>query len=251
MKLKDNALEQYREQLNRWVAAMAAGDNELAAVDAASPYEVNDVNLFTEGNINKRADILDLQLSFLAPAFEDLQALIDEYMATQPLAAFAAGADDATAFLHWLKAAYELSAEQSDYVACRLARYKVEDAARARRQDHVRFQERLSVAVRLAKQLKKNRRLLIHLNPARGWALLQSRAFLDEQTTLPGDVVFFAVGIEIRSAVLDEPLPTVLEALSHGPLALAQWARRADLGEPAEMIAVVCRLAEVGLLAFS
>ena len=60
----------------------------------------------------------------------------------------------------------------------------------------------------------------MHLNPARGWAKLHTREFLDDQTVLPGNVVFFAVGIEIHSAVLDEPVPALLEALADGPLTL-------------------------------
>ena len=65
--------------------------------------------------------------------FEDLDDLIDEYIATQPLAAFAAGPPDAAAFLRWVSATYELTPEQNDHVACRQARYDVEDAARADR----------------------------------------------------------------------------------------------------------------------
>src|SRR5262249_39250598 len=78
MSKKDAALEQYRRQLNEWVAALAVADNEAVCGDVAEGYAANDVHLFTEGNLDKRADILDLQLSFLKPAFEDLDELIGE-----------------------------------------------------------------------------------------------------------------------------------------------------------------------------
>jgi hypothetical protein len=248
---QDTALEQYRRQLNRWVAALATGDNETVRADAAERYLAGDIDLFTEGNLDKRVDILSLQLSFLAAAFEDLDELIEEYIAAQPLAAFAAGPADAAAFLRWLSASCALTPEQADHVACRQARYDVEDAARANRSGHTRFQERWSVARRLAKQLRRNDGLRLHLNPARGWATLHTRAFLDEETKLPGNVVFFALGMQIHSAVLDDPVPALLEALEEGPLTLAEWAERVGLSGPEELVAVAGRLATVGLLAFS
>ena len=68
---------------------------------------------------------------------------------------------------------------------------------------------------------------------------------------MPGNVVFFAVGVEIHSAVLDDPVPALLDVLAARPLTLAEWAGQGGLSGPEELIAVVRRLAEVGLLAFS
>lgn len=247
----DPALDAYRGQLNRWVTAMANTDNEAVADDVAEGYSVGDVDLFTEGNFDKRADILLLQLSFLTSAWEALEEHIDEYIATQPLAAFAAGPADAAAFLHWLRAANELTPRQIDFIDCRLARYDVEDAARVHRGRHIRFQERLSAAGRLARQMKRNRRLLVHLNPACGWTTLHTHEFLDERTQLPGNVVFFAVGTQIHSAVLDDPVPQLLTLLQDGPLTLDAWRERAGLPKTDDLIAVARRLVDVGLLAFS
>jgi len=250
-RISADALEQYRGQLNRWVAALAADDAEAVAADAAEPYGAGDVDLFTEGNESKRAEILSLQLESLRPAFADLDRLIDEYMAARPLRAFAAGPADASAFLRWLLGAFELTPEQIDYVSCRQARFDVEDAARRRRVAHIRFQELRSVACGLAGRLRRNPRLRVHLNPARGWARLQTREFLDEETTLPGTVVFFAVDREIHSAVLDHPAPALLKLLERKSLTLGTWAKRAGLSGLPELFDVTARLAEVGLVAFS
>jgi len=251
MSNRDPALEQYRRQLNEWVAALAVADDEAVCADVAEGYEANDVHLFTEGNLDKRADILDLQLAFLRPAFDDLDELIGEYVTGTPQLAFTAGPADAATFLRWLSAAYELTPEQADHVACRLARYEVEDTARADRKAHVRFQERLSVARRLTRSLERGEAVRVHLNPARGWAKLQTREFLDDEATLPADVVFFAVKAEIRSAVLDEPVPSLLEALGDGGLTLAEWAERCGVGAAGDLLPVTKRLAELGLVAFS
>ena len=251
MSKRDVALEQYRRQLNEWVAALAVADDEAVRADVAKGYDTNDVHLFTEGNLDKRADILELQTSFLRPAFDDLDELIGEYVMGTPQLAFTAGPADAAAFLQWLSEAYELTPEQADHVACRLARYEVEDAARAGRTAHVRFQERLSVARRLTKSLERGEPVRVHLNPARGWAKLETREFLDDEATLPADVLFYAVKAEIRSAVLDEPVPALLEALADGGLTLAEWAERTGIGSADELLPVTKRLAELGVVAFS
>jgi hypothetical protein len=245
------ALEQYRQQLNDWVAALAVADNDAVCADVADGYEANDVHLFTEGNLDKRADILDLQTSFLRPAFDDLDELIGEYVATHPQLAFTAGPVDAATFLRWLSEAYELAPEQADHVACRLARYGVEDAARADRKAHVRFQEKLSVARRLTKSLERGEPVKIHLNPVRSWAKLHTREFLDDQTNLPAEVVFYAVKTEIRSAVLDDPVPSLLETLGDDALTLDEWAERVGLRDSGELLELTKRLAELGVLAFS
>src|SRR5690606_7011630 len=74
-----NELELYRRQLNEWVAALAVADNESVTGTAAG-YTAADIDLFTEGNLDKRADILDLQLTFVKDAFDDFDDLISEYM---------------------------------------------------------------------------------------------------------------------------------------------------------------------------
>lgn len=249
MKKKD-ALEEYRRQLNEWVAALAVADNEAVVGDLAEGYVANDVHLFTEGNLDKRADVLALQTSFLRPAFDDLDDLIGEYVETNPQIAFTAGPADAEAFLRWVLESFDLTPEQKDNVAFRLARFDVEHTARADRTGHVRFQERLSVARRLTKSLERDERIRVHLNPARGWATLHTREFLDDETPLPARVMFFAVKATIHSAALDEPVPELLEALGERGLTLAEWSARTGYGMD-ELRPVVKRLAEMGVVAFS
>jgi hypothetical protein len=251
MKRKDPALEAYRRQLNDWVAAMAVADNE-AVTDTADGFTANDVHLFTEGNLDKRADILSIQLSFLRHAFEDLDDLIGEYVMTCPQEAFTAGPADAAAMLRWLLESYEVTPEQEDHIACRLGRYAVEDTARDDRRAHLRFQERLSVARRLANDLGRNDRLRVYLNPALGWAKLQTRVLVDDETHLPADVAFFAVKTEIHSAVLDDPVPSLLAILQDEEgLTLDEWAARSGLGAGEELVALTRRLAELGLVALA
>ena len=62
--------------------------------------------------------------------------------------------------------------------------------------------------------------------------------------------MFFAVKATIHSAVLDEPVPTLLEVLGDGGLTLAEWSARTGYGV-GELLPVVKRLAEMGVVAFS
>lgn len=90
------------------------------------------------------------------------------------------------------------------------------------------------------------------MNPTASFATLQTREFLDDQTELPGHVVFFAAGTEIRSAVLDDPVPSLLRLLAEkGPLTLADWAECGGLHGSKELVDVVTSLVELGLVAFS
>ena len=69
--------------------------------------------------------------------------------------------------------------------------------------------------------------------------------------SLPADVVFYAVKTEIRSAVLDDPVPALLETLGDDALTLDEWAERVGLRDSAELLELTKRLAELGVLAFS
>jgi hypothetical protein len=248
----DHAVEQYRRQLNAWVEGMAVDDNSAVYPDAAPTSTPTDVDLFTEGNLAKRFEVLDFQMAFLRPAFPDFDDLAVDFITTEPLPAYETGSVSGEAFLRWLEETLELTPVQRDYIACRRGRYQVEDIARADRLAHIRFQERWSVAGVLAKHLGRDGRLRIQLNPIRAWARFETDEFLEGQAEPPADVLFFAVRSSIHTAVLDAPMPVLLEGLDgKDGVTLLEWARRVELAASDDLVSLARDLAEMGLVAFN
>jgi hypothetical protein len=146
----------------------------------------------------------------------------------------------------------ELTPEQRDYVVCQRARHAVEDEARANRLGHVRFQELRSVADRLAAELDSNRRLRVHLNPIRAWALFMTPALLDEDASLPAAVLLFAVGNSISTAVLEPTGRSLVQELAAcGPCTLDEWADRSWQADRDTLVEFCRDLAGMGLVAFA
>jgi hypothetical protein len=245
----DPAVEEYRRQLTAWVEGMAAQDNSAVYPDAGPRCTPGDVDLFTLGNLDKRAEVLEFQMAFLQPVLDNLEELIVEHIMVTPLEAYETGARTGLAFLRWLEEVQELTPLQRDYIACRRGRYQVEEVARADRRAHLQFQERWSVAGRLAKRLGRQPGLRLQLNPMHAWARFETVEFLEGQSEPPADVLFFAVRSDIHTAVLDSPVPTLLEALAPAVLTLDEWAARTEIGRD-DLVSLGCDLAELGLVAF-
>jgi hypothetical protein len=240
----------YRDHLERLAAALTRPDTAPAAevVDGAVPEQVR---VFAEENLDKRLNKLRAQVEFVADALEDLDGLLRAFCRQTRLEAYATTTSDGEQFLRWLERTHELTPAQHDHVACQRARHAVEEAARANRRAHVRFQELRSVAEELAGEMEARPGLRIHLNPLRARARFTTRALVDEEASLPADVLFFPVGNDIRTAVL-EPVGLALlgelEALS--PCTLGEWAARSEHGGREELAAFCRDLAALGLAAF-
>jgi hypothetical protein len=244
-------LDEYRRQLTEWALAMAVGHNGSVPAALAEGSLPAQVELFTDGNLEKRYEKLQKQLEFVAGAFDDLNDLINDYIENEPLAAYDTGDGDGERFLLWLERQRPLTAEQRDHVTCQRARHAVEDVARKDRRGHVRFQERWSVATQLAAELETNARLRICLNPIRVAARFETAALLDEDAALPADVLFFPVGNSVRTAVLEPGVAELLEELAGWePCTLAQWACLSRHADRDELVALSRDLAEMGLVAF-
>ncbi|MBX9788104.1 MAG: hypothetical protein K2Y37_04255 [Pirellulales bacterium] len=242
----------YAEQLRRYARALAAGradDVSAALAEGSSPAHVM---LFTEGNRAKRHEKLRAQLEFVAVAFTGFENLLAAYLRDRPPAASDTGAGDADRFLEWLGKTCGLTPEQHDYVACQRARHAVEAEAFRNRAGHVRFQELWATAQRRAAALDTDAGLRVHLNPIRAWSRFATAALLHTERVLPADVLFFAVGTEICTAVLEPKGRERIEELaSYGPCTLNQWAGRTRHADGGELVELCRDLAEMGLVAFS
>ena len=132
----------YREELRRWVPALAGLKATNGVCDALDPgSSPAGLKLFAEGNLSKRREKLHAQLEFVAEAFDDFDDIASAFIRSVPSAAYDTTATDGERFLSWLERCDELRPRQRDYVACQRARLAVEAAARADRRGHLRFQE--------------------------------------------------------------------------------------------------------------
>ena len=93
--------------------------------------------------------------------------------------------------------------------------------------------------------------LRAHLNPVRAWSRFTTTTLLDDDATLPADVLFFAAGEEIRTAILESHGRALVEELaSCGPRTLDEWAGRSQHADREELVSLYRDLAEMGLVAF-
>lgn len=242
--------ESYAEQLRRWVHALAASRDEDVADALAEGSSPSQVRLFTEGNAAKRHAKLLQSLEFLAGTFDDFEGLVSAYVGAVPAPAYYTSADGER-FLSWLEGAAAPTARQRDYIACVRGRLAVEAAARADRAGHLRFQELRDSAARRAADLDSRSVWRVYLNPSRAWSRFTTPALLDDSATLPADVLFFAAGDTIRTAVLEARGRALVEALVRcGPPTLGEWATLTGETDCKELVALCRDLAEMGLVAF-
>jgi hypothetical protein len=251
MKKQRPPRESYAKHLAHLAQSMAAAEDEAIAGDLEAGTPALHLQLFIEGNFDKRANILRKQLALLQGAFDDFDELIEEYLLAQPQGAFDTGTDDSERFLRFLGRRLRLTAEQRDYVACQRVRHAVEERARLDRQGHLRFQELWSLAPRLSAELDTNPGLRIHLNPIRVWSRFRTSVLLDAATRPPAHVLFFAVRRDMTTAVFEAPARALVQELAAlAPCTLEHWASRSRQGDRATLAELCRNLAVMGLVAF-
>ena len=250
--------EDYATQLRRLARSLAAGRNEDVLDVLAPGYHPWQVEMFTDGNVDKRFEKLQVQLEFVQSAFDEFESLLESYIHEFPLAAYDTGTTDGDRFLAWLDSHRELTPEQRDFVVCQRSRHAVEDAGRRNRFGHVRFQELKSLTNQLAGELGSNPNLQIHLNPIHVWGRFETKVLLDEDSAPPADVLFYASGNEVRTAVLEpEGQQLVHELAALSPCTLDEWVGAGNSfadreSRPQNELANFCRdMAEIGLVAFA
>jgi hypothetical protein len=251
MKTEPKLIEEYREQIRQCAQNLA-----VARTDVVTPYLPNAeqaqfVDVYADGNLEKRVDKLTDQFEFMAEEFDELGEWIGEYTRTIPLAAYDTGSTDSVIFLDWVEQRQSLTPEQTDLVTCHRSRIEVEEIARDNRMGHIRFQEMLSATEDLSAELDSNEDLWVHLNPIRVWARFETTVLLEDEDDLPATVVFYPVGSDVRTAVLDPFGQIVIDKLES-----LRSAKTADLFaafpyDNREAVIDICRdLAEMGLISF-
>jgi hypothetical protein len=248
--------ETYAAEIARFAQALALAHNEHLHQHLAEGSTVEQVKLFTDGNLDKRFEKLQRQTEFVADAFAEFDELLVEFMRHHPLSAYDTGTSDGERCLRWLERTGELSPEQRDYIICQRARHAVEESARSNRLAYVRFQELWSTSDLLIDEIGSNPDLRIYLNPIRIWSRFETQVLLDADCETPADVLFFPVQGDIRTALLEPSGYRRVRALAElSPCMIETWveapsADRSDRATHSQLIEFCRDLAEMGLVAF-
>jgi len=247
-----NTRETYREQLDRWVAAMTVPNEEQQVSSDLAESDADRVKMFVDGNLEKRLDKIERGVEIVASAFDEeaFLQLMMQFIGGSKMPVYDTGAGDAERFLIWLEETQSLSAEQRDRVVCQRTRHEIEEIARSNRMGHIRFQEMFSLADSLGPQFSGDDNLQIHVNPVRTSTQFHSDALLGDGAMLPADVLFFATRSDISTAVLeDEGADMFAELCRFAPCTLSQWAALSQHASREQLEEFATDLTTMGLAA--
>ena len=253
----ETLMKDYAAQLSRIATSLAVARNDVVHRDVAAGQSHDRVSMFTEDNLNKRADKLSDQLEMFEDDFDELPKLIGRYIREIPLAAYDTGSSDADHFVRWLPVVMELTPEQRDLTLVIRSRFAVEEAGRRNRLGHVRFQELVSLNDRLIPELETNPNIRIHLNPIRTRAVFEAGLLIGEEESSEGgvEVLFFAFQSEVRTVVLEPDGRSLVQTLADiGPCSLSTLRKQLDLTtslDDESLMEMLTDCSEVGLIAFS
>jgi hypothetical protein len=263
MKNDPDTADAYRDQIIRCARALAVAKNDAVEDSLAAGMRPLLVKLFTDGNLDKRCQKLQDQTGRVAEVFDaaEFEERIVRYVRTVPLAAYDTGDSDGERFLQWVLETADVSAVQRDVIACEQGRYAVEAIARGNRMGHVHFQELWSLSERLSlgaafatpnldSPAPHSGPPRLHLNPIHAWGRFETNELLDAEDAVPATVMFFPVGKEVRTAVLEPDAMDIVRVLeSSGPVCFDELRRRLPSVDADGLAAVCGDLADIGLAA--
>ncbi|MFG0333344.1 MAG: hypothetical protein ACF8TS_08290, partial [Maioricimonas sp. JB049] len=201
-------------QFTRMVRRFAVQRNESAPRSSGTRERPSLVRQVAQEQLDQRCRALFDACDLPADGFDQLEELIGEYVRSVPLDRRADGNSDAERFLQWLAEQEDLTDEQRDYVACQQGYRAVEFVALAQRLAHTRFQGRLLLNEQNLPQLGRNDNIELMLNPIHVWAVFETRALIAEDEPLPASILFFPVGQEIRTVIVDPPAEELIRFLA-------------------------------------
>ena len=243
-------LEDYRRQITRCARALASAQPDGIANDVAADESMTLVKMFTDGNCDKRLEKLLDQVELLQETFDDLEDVVSRYIREVPLAAYDTGSSDGDRFLGWLTRTAQPTTEQQDYIACQRSRFQVELIARRMRSAHVHFQKLRSMTEHRLDRFEDTLNVRLYLNPIRTWSVFHTQALTDDEAAVPADVLFYAFGDQIRTAVLEPPgLDAIRQLEPISPCSLDDWLEHAGQTGRDELRDIWLDAAQLGLVA--
>lgn len=202
--------------------------------------------------LSDRATRLGSVFLYMQEAFVDLDELIEEYVRSVPWPAEDATTTDAERFFGWLCTHYGLTEEQMDVVNGERARGAVQRLVEERHDEHELFQYQWQRSASLANAWCDRRRVQLHVNPITVGATYQTTTLLDEDVGVPARVLFFPVGDEVRSTILDPTGRAIVRYLAEtGARTLDELRTGLTRLDRKALVTVPKRLVRDGLAAFA
>ncbi len=203
--------------------------------------------LLVEEDASSRRERLQDACQLLADGFDGLDGDIREYVHSVPLVKGDTDRHDAERFLDWLSRRCHWSDEQQDLLICQQAHNAVAFVAIRRRLAHARFQALLASGPPSAELHRKG---TVYLNPIRIWSTFETHALLQEEAGIPATVLFFAIGGEIRTAVLEADAEELVKSLEQtGPIPVQKLIGGSADGARAKLMRLILALRDLGIVA--
>ncbi|MBA4106395.1 MAG: hypothetical protein C0485_11610 [Pirellula sp.] len=243
-------MKTYEQRLADWSDELAAARTRQVLGDLTADCSVRDVERFLENAVGERRRMLSEEMDLVGLAFDDMERLIDEYVALTPRKTFELHEREPQRFLRWLRR-LPLTPQQADYVTYQESEYACYELARTNRTTHLAFQRLRNQCVTEDFEPLDHADCLLYLNPVCVWSQLEVAATVDGSAA-SGDVAFIAIDSRIEMLWLSGEQRDFVDRLNaHAP---TTWTASANVDARPSLNAVnamVRQLVAGGLLACS
>ena len=189
-------MKTYAQCLADWSDELAAARTHHVLGDLTVDCSARDVERFLENAVGERRRMLSEEMDLVGLAFDDMERLVDEYVALTPRKTFELHEREPQRFLRWLRR-LPLTPQQVDYVTYQESEYACYELARTNRTAHLAFQRMRNQCVTEDFEPLDHADRLLYLNPVCVWSQLEVAATVDGSAA-SGDVAFIAIDSRIE-----------------------------------------------------
>lgn len=189
-------MKTYEQCLADWSDELAAARTRQVLGDLTADCSVRDVERFLENAVGERRRMLSEEMDLVGLAFDDMERLIDEYVALTPRKTFELHEREPQRFLRWLRRR-PLTPQEADYVTYQESEYACYELARTNRTAHLAFQRLRNQCVTEDFEPLDYADYLLYLNPVCARSQLEVAASVDGSAA-SGDVAFIAIDSRIE-----------------------------------------------------
>lgn len=242
-------MKTYEQCLADWSDELAAARTRQVLGDLTGVCSVRDVERFLENAVGERRRMLSEEMDLVGLAFDDMERIIDEYVALTPRKTFELHEREPQRFLRWLRR-LPLTPQQADYVTYQESEYACYELARTNRTAHLAFQRMRNQWVTKDFEPLDLSDCVLHLNPVCVWSQLEVAATVDGSAA-SGDVAFLAVDSRIEMLWLSSEQREFVKRLNvHAPTAWTACVDAQPRLKTNVVAAIVRQLMVGGLLAW-
>ena len=243
-------MKTYEQRLADWSDELAAARTRHVLGDLTVDCSVRDVERFLENAVGERRRMLSEEMDLVGLAFDDMEQLIDEYVALTPRKTFELHEGEPQRFLRWLRR-LPLTPQQADYVTYQESEYACYELARTNRSAYLAFRRLRNQCLTEDFEPLDLSDYLLYLNPVCVWSRLEVAATVDGSAA-SGDVAFLAVDSRIEMLWLSSEQREFVKRLNaHAPTAWTACVNAQPRLKTNVVNAMVRQLVAGGLLACS